>query len=207
MGNTIVCDDASSSDGPGWQRLAVHEVRLAATEILNVAGMSGYHTSVIVDDREYFFDSAGVMTAAPLASHAGGQGKRPDWKTEVLEIGRSTCSGSALVEALVPYFQKGTYDIFFKNCNTFSDVALYFLTRTRLPSSHSRLERFVAATSPLSTGALNKIFKAFVEKKTGQPCTEDIYVQNPEAAGFSAEAVITGLRDGFNSDSEGSDSD
>mmetsp|Transcript_67301 Transcript_67301/g.186478 ORF Transcript_67301/g.186478 Transcript_67301/m.186478 type:complete len:206 (-) Transcript_67301:81-698(-) len=202
MGNAVLCEDGSSH---GWQRCATHEVRLAATEILSVAGMCGYHTSVIIDDREYFFDSLGIMAAPPLTSHAVSHGRRAEVKTDIIEIGRSTCSGNVLVQALHPFFERGSYDIFFKNCNSFSDAALYFLTRTRLTGCYNRLERFIAATSPVSTGLLNKLFRAFLERKTGKPCEEDIYVMNPEASDFSVERVIACLDEGL-CDSESEDS-
>mmetsp|Transcript_24790 Transcript_24790/g.71253 ORF Transcript_24790/g.71253 Transcript_24790/m.71253 type:complete len:209 (-) Transcript_24790:74-700(-) len=192
MGNAVLCGTDGSCRASGFQRCAPYEVRLAATEILHVAGISGYHTSIIIDDREYFFDSVGIMAAPPLTSH-GPPEKRPEMKTAVIEIGRSTCSGNALVQALQPLFEPGTYDIFLKNCNSYTDVALYYLTRTRLPGCYSRLERFVAATSPVSTGLLNKMFRAFIEKKTGKPCEEDVYVTNPEAENFSVENVIASL--------------
>merc|ERR1711924_456194 len=116
-----------------------HEVRLAATQILSVAGMSGYHTSVIVDDKEYFFDNLGVMVGPPLFSHPvdNEEVERPeDWKTEVLQLGNSSCDGGALVQALRSFFERGSYDVFHKNCNTFTDAALYFLTDSRLPARY-----------------------------------------------------------------------
>lgn len=198
-----------------WHRRAPYQVRLAATEILKVAGVSGYHTSIIVDDREYFFDSLGIMAAPPLWSHIAGRVKQPgdqrDIRTEVIEVGRTSSSGKALVQALRPFFEKGTYDIFYKNCNTFTDVALYFLTKTRLNGCYSRIERLITATNPVSTGLLNRVFRAFVESSTGQACEVDIYVQNPEAEGFSVDEAIASLdesdSDSDSSEDSGDDSD
>eukprot|EP00418_Pyrodinium_bahamense_P043833 CAMPEP_0179191424 /NCGR_PEP_ID=MMETSP0796-20121207/95081_1 /TAXON_ID=73915 /ORGANISM="Pyrodinium bahamense, Strain pbaha01" /LENGTH=239 /DNA_ID=CAMNT_0020895651 /DNA_START=45 /DNA_END=764 /DNA_ORIENTATION=- len=179
-----------------------HEVQLAATEILRVAGMSGYHTSVIVDDREYFFDYLGIMVAPPLWSHIAGQMKRPsEIFTEVIPIGRSVSSGKALVQALCPHFEKGSYDIFCKNCNTFTDTALYFLTRSRLCGRYNRIERLVTATDPISTRLINRLFRNPGE--AGGPWT-DFYVPNPEAAGFSVDEVLASFDE---SDSESSASD
>lgn len=181
---------------PGRTVTKPHEVRLAATEILNVAGMSGYHTSVILDDREYFFDSLGIMAAPPLASHLAGQELQVcAGRTTVVDIGRSACSGNALVQALHPHFERGSYDIFFKNCNTFSDVALYFLTRQRLTGCYNRIERMITATSPVSTGLLNRLFRAFLESKTGLPCEDDVYITNPEAEDFSADDLIASFEE------------
>mmetsp|Transcript_46314 Transcript_46314/g.130954 ORF Transcript_46314/g.130954 Transcript_46314/m.130954 type:complete len:240 (-) Transcript_46314:335-1054(-) len=200
--------NVSSEEYPdvNWHHRAPHEVRLAATEILKVAGMSGYHTSVIVDDREYFFDSLGIMAAPPLWSHmAGGGGKHPcESRTEVIPLGGALCNGPALVQALHPFFQKGSYDIFYKNCNTFSDAALYFLTRNRLPGHYNRIERLITATNPVSTGLLNRVFRAFVENSTGAACDMDIYVMNPQAEGFSIDTVIATFDE---SDTESEESD
>ena len=66
-----------------------------------------------------------------------------------------------------PVLPPGTYDVFYKNCNTFSDAALYFLTGTRMPACYNRIERFVTATKPVSVGLLNVIFKAMVEHNSG----------------------------------------
>jgi len=197
MGNSAMC----SHRPMGWQGSRPHEVRLAATAILSVAGMTGYHTSVIIDDREYFFDSLGIMAAPPLASHLVGQAKSVEVKTDVVDIGRSAVSGNALVQALHPYFEKGSYDLFFKNCNSFSDAALYFLTKTRLTGCYNRIERFITATSPVSTDLLNRLFRAFMERKTGSRCDDDIYVTNPEAEEFSVDDIISGL-DASDSESE-----
>merc|ERR1719356_492430 len=128
MGNS---PGAGCHDDP-WSRRGPHEVRLAVTEILKVAGMSGFHTSIIVDDREYFFDSHGIMVAPPLWSHLVGRSQSPDdVRTEVIDMGLSPCCGRAMVQALRSHFQKGSYDIFYKNCNSFTDVALYFMTKNR----------------------------------------------------------------------------
>eukprot|EP00933_Yihiella_yeosuensis_P029518 TRINITY_DN23151_c0_g3_i1.p1 TRINITY_DN23151_c0_g3~~TRINITY_DN23151_c0_g3_i1.p1 ORF type:complete len:245 (-),score=29.84 TRINITY_DN23151_c0_g3_i1:195-929(-) len=180
---------------------AVHEVRLAATEIVRVAGMGGYHTSIIVDDREYFFDSVGIMEAQPLWSHMLGETKTGDAvsnKTEVTVIGHTHINGRQMAQVLRPFFEKGSYDIFYKNCNTFSDAALYYLTKTRLPGAHNRIERFVINTQPVSVSLLNRLFRALVDHTAETENTEyntyenpsDIYVTNPEAQDFTVDEVI-----------------
>lgn len=175
--------------GPG--RKECHEVRLAATEILRIAGMGGYHTSVIVDDCEYFFDSIGIMSAPPLWSHlAGGARHATEVRTDVRVIGWSSLSGTAMAQALKPFFEKGSYDIFYKNCNTFSDTALYLLTKSRLASEYNRLERLIRATDPLSTSLLNSLFRACVTHECGEEITTNVYVPNPQSEGFSVENVI-----------------
>merc|ERR1712218_49577 len=53
-----------------------------------------------------------------------------------------------------------------------------------------RIERLILATNPVSTGLINRLFRAFLEHDTGAECDADIYVANPEAQDFSVEDVI-----------------
>eukprot|EP00930_Biecheleria_cincta_P044086 TRINITY_DN30248_c0_g1_i1.p1 TRINITY_DN30248_c0_g1~~TRINITY_DN30248_c0_g1_i1.p1 ORF type:complete len:235 (-),score=48.68 TRINITY_DN30248_c0_g1_i1:65-769(-) len=167
----------------------LYDVRLAATEIIQIAGMRGYHTSVIVGDREYFFDSVGILEAQPFWSHSAGDGK-PVGDTVITEYGRTTMGGRAMVQVLRPFFEKGSYDVFYKNCNTFSDAALHVLRKTRLPGQYNRIERLVTATNPVSISLLNKLFKALVEHSSGQTINGEVYTTNPEAQDFSVDEVI-----------------
>jgi len=195
---------SSSSAGPA-EKTGQHEVRVACTEILKVAGLSGFHTSIIVDDREFFFDREGIMTATPLWSHLAGRAKPSDGPTtEIIDVGKSFFGGRELVLALQPFFERGTYDIFFKNCNTFTDLALYYLTRGRLESRFTRIERLIAATDPVSTSLLNRLFRAFIESNTGQTVEVDVYSTNPAAKDFSVNAVIASIDAGGESDSSSS---
>jgi len=52
---------------------------------------------------------------------------------------------------------------------------------------------------------LNRLFRAFMERRTGSPCDDDIYVANPEAEEFSLEDLIATFDDLSASDSELSD--
>mmetsp|Transcript_41279 Transcript_41279/g.111545 ORF Transcript_41279/g.111545 Transcript_41279/m.111545 type:complete len:241 (-) Transcript_41279:79-801(-) len=204
MGNNVVCGGVPDERPVGFRRFAPYEVRLAVTEILHVAGVSGYHTSVVVDDREYFFDCLGIMVAAPLWSHLAGQMKLTAGpNTEMIPMGRSSCSGNRMVQALIPHFEKGSYDIFCKNCNSFSDAALYYLTRSRLDGRFNRIERVVTATDPVSVGLINRLLRAPGE--AGEP-PSDFYVRNPEADGFSVEELIASF-DESESDSEAASGD
>ena len=77
-------------------------------EIIRVAGMSGYHTSVIVDNMEYFFDAIGILQAPPLFSHTMNEAKNPDGsKTVVTFVGYSHFDGRAMVETLNAFFERG----------------------------------------------------------------------------------------------------
>lgn len=169
---------------------ARHSVKLGVTEIMNIGGMTAYHSSVIVDDAEYYFDSLGIMPAPILFSHSSGQ-QRQSMKTDVIDIGRTHKSGRALLRYLNPFFQKGTYDILLKNCNSFSDVALFYLTGARLEARYSRMERMMCATTPVSTSVLNRLFRSYMEHSTGKACEVDVYVANPRAQEFSPDDIIS----------------
>eukprot|EP00931_Biecheleriopsis_adriatica_P102549 TRINITY_DN77501_c0_g1_i1.p1 TRINITY_DN77501_c0_g1~~TRINITY_DN77501_c0_g1_i1.p1 ORF type:complete len:256 (-),score=48.97 TRINITY_DN77501_c0_g1_i1:90-794(-) len=206
MGASASSDAAAAASE---ENAASHEVRLAATEIINIAGMQGYHTSVIVDNCEYFFDSVGILEASPMWSHMVNEAQNPDGKkTDVTFIGYSHLTGREMVQILLPYFAKGSYDVFYKNCNTFSDAALYCLTKSRIVGKYNRIERLVTATNPVSISLLNRLFKAMVEHANGTTLQGDVYVTNPEAADFSVDEVIASLEgDGTDSEASGIASD
>eukprot|EP00434_Breviolum_minutum_P005429 symbB.v1.2.004786.t1/scaffold274.1/size244435/27 len=215
----------STGELPGKEEGFGHHVHLVATEIIRVAGMSGYHTSVLVDEQEYFFDAIGILEAPAFFSHSlNEQAQSPDdvqpdvsenfalsrgdrGKMVVIPIGYSRHSGRDLVAALQQHFERGTYDVFYKNCNTFSDAALYFLTGTRMPACYNRIERFVTATKPVSVGLLNVIFKAMVEHNSGVTVEGDIYTPNPLSADFSVDSLIKQLEGDSESESGSDDSD
>eukprot|EP00756_Hemistasia_phaeocysticola_P047829 Hpha_TRINITY_DN2228_c0_g1::TRINITY_DN2228_c0_g1_i1::g.25482::m.25482 len=140
-------------------------VQLAASKIGGIPGATAYHTSVVVDGEEYFFDGSGINTTSNLASH---QGAEPT----IIDMGKSRRSGSDLKSALSKHFGPGTYDLLLKNCNSFSDAALMFLLGRRIDPSYRQLERVGAANS------------AAVEAATGGQ-----YKQNESAVGFDLEAV------------------
>lgn len=178
-------------------------VKFAATGFLAVAGVTVYHTSVILDNHEYYFDSLGIVVAPPLWSHLVGQAKRGgELQTEVIDIGISPLSGKDLTDALQPYFNKGSYDLLYKNCNHFTDCALHFLTRNRLEGRFGRMERLLRCTDPISTNIMNKIFRAVYERKTGEPCDVDIYTTNPLAEDFTVDDVINSLEEDSESDDD-----
>ena len=90
-----------------------------------MAGMSGYHTSVLVDHHEYFFDAIGILEAPAFFSHnLNEQAQRPDGEQPdvsenfalsrgdregmvVTPIGYSRHSGRDLVNALQQHFERG----------------------------------------------------------------------------------------------------
>jgi hypothetical protein len=98
-----------------------------------------------------------------LISHAG-------TPTERYEAGRTDLSGTEMWWALQEHFRPGSYDLLRKNCNSFSDAALFFLLRKRLNKKYSSLES-LGRTSP---DMVKRV----------------IYVPNPVAAEFDIQNVI-----------------
>lgn len=203
MGNTVDTEAQPETDAEDGER--EYEVKLAATCFMAVGGVECFHTSIIVDDNEYFFDSLGIMVAPPLWSHLQAQAKGAP-QLETIDYGTTTLSGKGMAEALRPHFGKNSYDLLYKNCNHFSDCALYCLNGSRLTGRINRIERMLACTSPVSTNLMNSMFRYLIERRTGEPCESDIYVTNPLAKDFLTAEVIEEL-DEANADSEEEDDD
>jgi len=184
------------------------KVALAATPLFTVFGFTAYHTSVLLGDREVFFDGGGIVEATAFWSHDWCQGVRskagPESgvptcasDTEVLELGLTQLHCSDVMGTLGTFFQEGSYDVLHKNCNSFSDVALYLLTKQRLGAKFNRLERWIVALEPWSTDLIKKLLTT----KQGDATSEDEqhssnagYAPNPSAEGFNVEDLIGELR-------------
>merc|ERR1712226_1543307 len=92
------------------------------------------HSSVVIDKMEYAFCGGGiVMTHGPV-SHDRFLGK-----PEVIDMGYTRKSGHQMVQALRRDFAPGSYDLLRKNCNTFSDCALFYLVGKRMDEQHRAL--------------------------------------------------------------------
>lgn len=197
MGNITECQGCGGASTDGEEAAATWEVQLAATEIARFAGIAAYHTSVIVGGREFYFDSKGIASGPALVSHL--LGRPQGFKMEVRKLGWSTYSGAALTEALGPFFAKGSYDVLHKNCNHFTDVALFFLLGIRLHGQFNRAERILVAAEPFSSHFLNHIFRAAADVAIERGDATAAggwqgYTTNPLAEGFSAEQVFAQWR-------------
>jgi len=149
-----------------------NHVQLVISSFLNIGGVGiGYHTSVAVNGKEYFFDICGICGCDGICSH----GKAS--KT-VIDCGFSPKSGDELVFVLMPHFLRGTYDLLFKNCNSFTDVALHFLLGIRLDESYSAVEKRLGQKP-----ALNLV----------RMLTNGTYEPNVSAVNFTADSVIAEL--------------
>lgn len=151
---------------------AVHPVDLAASELFRLPGLAtAYHTSVLVDGEEFFFSDSGIYSDRAVMSHQG----KP---SEMHRLGYSTRTGAQLFTALHPHFKPGTYDLIRKNCNSFSDCALFFLLGRRLDSRYSMLERL---GQKASSELLNKV-------------TKGAYHPNEVAKNFRSDDVVAAVK-------------
>jgi len=147
-----------------------YEVELAVSPLAGLKGVAGYHSSVLIQGEEYFFSPMGIIHSPNVSSHK----KNPHMQR--LFIGLSRYSGSDLIEFFDSHFPPGHYDLLRKNCNSFSDCALYFLCEQRLDLKFRTVERF----------------GKFADDNAGliQSISGGEYLPNPQAVGFDLEAVI-----------------
>ncbi|CAK9014614.1 Hypothetical protein SCF082_LOCUS12395 [Durusdinium trenchii] len=150
------------------------EVQLAVSVLGGVPGATAYHSSVIVNGHEYFFSDGGIASTSDLSSHKNPQ--MPDSKPEVIDMGMSPYTGSQMREALERYFISGTYDLLRKNCNSFSDCALFYLLHKRLDKKYRAMEKLGAS------------FSGVVQAGSGGQ-----YQPNPKADGFDVEKVCEAI--------------
>mmetsp|Transcript_131711 Transcript_131711/g.421416 ORF Transcript_131711/g.421416 Transcript_131711/m.421416 type:complete len:237 (-) Transcript_131711:202-912(-) len=143
------------------------KVGLAITS-RGMGGITGYHSSVLIDDKDYVFSRFGITTSTTLESHGD--------NADTIFIGYSRYSGDDLVTALKRHFKRGTYDILRKNCNSFSDCALYFLCGARLPWSLSAAEK-VGRAADDSLGIVQALYGPS-------------YAPNRKARNFDLEVVM-----------------
>lgn len=148
---------------------AFNKIELAASELFNLTLATAYHTSVIVNGEEFFFSDSGIFTDRMLNSHGGTPSER-------IELGYSAKTGTQLLRALAPYFRPGTYDLVRKNCNSFSECAVYYLLGQRLERRFCAIEKLGQANTELLAQV-----------------TKGMYVPNPAAQDFQVETVLASL--------------
>jgi len=149
--------------------LAFNKVELAASELFNLTVATAYHTSVLVNGEEFFFSDSGIFSDRALNSHAG----KPSERTT---LGYSEKTGTQLLRALGEHFRPGTYDLVCKNCNSFSDCAIYYLLGQRLQRRYCALEKL---------GQSNTEMLAQV--------TKGMYTPNAAVQDFKVESVLAAL--------------
>jgi len=132
-----------------------------------------YHTSVVVDDVEYAFTDMGIMKER-VSTKEGTTGVYgigiPAFR------GMSAISGQDMERLLSTHFQRGSYDLLKKNCNTFSDCALFCLLGERLAEKYRSVEKVAGFLNDL-TGVV-------------QAMSQGRYKPNPKAQDFETLAVL-----------------
>mmetsp|Transcript_56593 Transcript_56593/g.127708 ORF Transcript_56593/g.127708 Transcript_56593/m.127708 type:complete len:118 (+) Transcript_56593:221-574(+) len=90
--------------------------------------------------------------------------------------GITSVSGEAMVKVLRPFFREGSYDLLRKNCNCFSDCALFYLLGRRLEGKYKVLEQLCE----------------YMERNAGLVRLLSLgdYTQNPEADSFDQVQVL-----------------
>lgn len=204
------CTTRRQDSTPSEKPDSKHTIALAATQLFSVVGITAYHTSIVVDDMELFFDGGGIVLADAFWSHEWSLGiqslEGSAIETEVLQLGTTTWHVANAIDMLGPFFQDGSYDVLRKNCNSFSDAAIYLLTgrNERLDARFNRLERWVLACEPVSINLIRRLIQREAKEQDSTldaPADETIpseeagtveprYVPNPLAAEFKIEDVI-----------------
>jgi hypothetical protein len=145
-------------------------VELAVSALAGLKGAAGYHTSIVLDGEEYVFTPMGITRWDTVLSHK----KNPEMQR--IAVGMTKYSGIDLIEFLDSWFPPGHYDLLRKNCNSFTDCALYFLCEVRLDPGFRQMERL---------GKLADDHYGFVQSISGGE-----YQPNPAAVDFEVERII-----------------
>mmetsp|Transcript_176712 Transcript_176712/g.566710 ORF Transcript_176712/g.566710 Transcript_176712/m.566710 type:complete len:183 (+) Transcript_176712:428-976(+) len=155
-------------------------VQLVITPIgpwLPLKRLQAYHSSILIDDFEYSFGICGIVVAQGAQSHE--YFPRSPAETQIVDMGTTQRSAKEMYKKLRPYFRKNSYDLLRKNCNSFSDCVLCYLSNARLPKAYRTLER-MGKSADKRSGFVRAI-------SWGQ------YMPNPQADSFLAKSVRSSL--------------
>jgi len=136
--------------------------------------LQAYHTSIVLGDTEFAFSSKGIEGTNGIQSHIPFRAN-----PTITDVGFTEISRSMFVKALRPYFLPGSYDLLRKNCNSFSDCALFFLMGVRLEDRYRALEKL---------GALADKYSGVVSNLSGGK-----YRPNPKADAFCSRKVVDAI--------------
>uniref|UniRef100_A0A7S2CEA5 PPPDE domain-containing protein n=1 Tax=Alexandrium andersonii TaxID=327968 RepID=A0A7S2CEA5_9DINO len=143
MGNT---DCHAIPSPPASPSRKGHKVQLAVTALNPyVPTMQAYHTSLAVDTVEFSFSQRGVVTTRNFQSHTHLSGG----PHQIIELGTTSLSGAQMARALRPHFKEQTYDLLRKNCNSFTDCAMFYLLGRRLDAKYYELEQIANSADRL----------------------------------------------------------
>lgn len=135
-----------------------------------------YHTSIVIDNREWYF-GAGIQSSSPGSTHHGAP-------IEVLALGTSSLPADVIHEYITSMRQEYTpesYDLFLHNCNNFSADLAMFLCGIAIPEKIKNLPQDVLNTpfgqmiKPMLEQQLTPITTARVEPEaTVRPPSEAV---------------------------------
>jgi len=137
-----------------------------------MAGQVMYHTSVIIQNNEFFFGKDGMQTKKIGARFSTPPSHEDKKMCVVFEVGHTRRSPNELIETMLQHFSPDSYDLLRKNCNSFTDCCLAYLISRRLPQKYSVSEN------------LGKGMPGVVSFLTGA------YAPNPKADEFKPECVV-----------------
>lgn len=181
MGATV-SPISKSQPGQHGAGVNLHNVQLLATNLgVDVPGFRVFHTSIVVDGTEYHFGPAGVNVTMDCGSH-----RLLKNSPTMLAMGCSPISGQEMRRVVSTLFRAGSYDVFRKNCNSFSDCALYYLLGTRLEWQYRGLDQIAAFMNSHSSGLVDSVLQAL---------GLGTYVPNPAASGFDIGESLKWLSD------------
>uniref|UniRef100_A0A7S2K783 PPPDE domain-containing protein n=1 Tax=Zooxanthella nutricula TaxID=1333877 RepID=A0A7S2K783_9DINO len=150
-------------------------VQIAVTPIgPKLPKFQAYHSSIIIGGIEFSWSAQGISRNHGTASHNMLR-QQLGRSTTILEAGSHTVDIAAFSMRMNRFFQVGTYDFLRKNCNAFTDVALYCVAGQRLPKKYRYLE---------SVGRSADKHTRLVQAISGGK-----YRPNPRADGFELEAA------------------
>lgn len=146
-----------------------------------------YHTSIVLDNIEYYFGQ-GVQTCRAGATHHG----RP---METIKLGRTDLPIEIIVEyleSLKEVYTPESYDLFMHNCNNFSNDFAMFLVGKGIPGHITSLPQTVLDTpfGQMLRPQIDAAMRPITQAPTPQPVAPAPPTQtNGHAQNGTAQAV------------------
>jgi thiol-disulfide isomerase/thioredoxin len=140
-----------------------------------------YHTSIVIDNIEYYFGQ-GVQTCRAGATHHG----QP---METIKLGRTDLPIEVILEyleSLKEVYTPESYDLFMHNCNNFSNDFAMFLVGKGIPSHITSLPQTVLDT-PFGQ-MLRPQIDAAMRPITQAPTPQPVAPVRPQTANANANA-------------------
>lgn len=181
---------ASSASRPGYSTVDLCVSHFPGAKDWMLAGQQVFHTSVVVGNKEYYFNPEGVQAGdvheryGVPPSHVGKD------NTLSFEVGQTRRTGEELVACLSRFFRRGCYDIIHCNCNAFTDCALALLLSRRLPKTYSALDKVAQQMPSLLKIASGGRYRAN-EKARDFDLESVVLCVDPNAWMGTAEAVYS----------------